>query len=106
MILLSVPVVWKLELTLHQKLAVLSSFSLGFVVCGAGIVKTYFVVTSLVRSYDATWTGWPLWIASAVEIKVGIVRHSCTSIAFLLTRFSFVHPLQHYAHSSPSTHHT
>ena len=45
MILLSVPVVWKLELTLRQKLAVLSLFSLGFVVCGAGIVKTYFVVT-------------------------------------------------------------
>jgi len=42
-------------------------------VCIAGIIQAYYVDKALIHSYDETWTGWPLWIASAIEVDLGIV---------------------------------
>ncbi|KAL8823936.1 MAG: hypothetical protein Q9191_005431 [Dirinaria sp. TL-2023a] len=72
-LLLPIPIVWKLQLSRKQRLAILSLFGAGIIVCIAGIVHAYFVNLALVKSYDETWTGWPLWICSAVEVDLGIV---------------------------------
>ena len=56
-LLLPIPIVWKLQLPLKQRLAVMSLFGAGIIVCVAGIVHAYFVDLALVKSYDETWTG-------------------------------------------------
>lgn len=73
LLLLPLPIVWKLQLSLKQRIAVCGLFFLGFIVCIAGIIQAYYVNKALVHSYDETWTGWPLWIASAIEVDLGIV---------------------------------
>lgn len=43
----------------------------------AGIVRTWFIYRSLFNvNYDQTWYAYPLWIAAAVEIDLGVVRQS------------------------------
>ncbi|KAL8730098.1 MAG: hypothetical protein Q9166_004297 [cf. Caloplaca sp. 2 TL-2023] len=76
-LLLPVPLVMSLQLSTKQRIAVLTLFGLGFVVCIAGIVQVYYVDYALKNSYDETWDGWPLWVASAVQVDVGIL---CVSI--------------------------
>ena len=70
---LPVPIVWSLQLPQKQRIAVICIFGAGIIVCVAGVVHAYFVDQALVKSYDETWTGWPLWICSAVEVDLGIV---------------------------------
>lgn len=48
-------------------------FSLGFIVLVAASVRTYYIWKGLMDSYDETWYAYPLWIAAAVEIDVGVV---------------------------------
>jgi len=73
LLFLPVPIVWALQLSLKQRIAVCGLFFLGFIVCIAGIIQAYYVDKALIHSYDETWTGWPLWIASAIEVDLGIV---------------------------------
>ena len=57
----------------RNRIAVVVLFSLGFAVTIAGTVRTFYIYKSLVLSYDQTWEAYPLWIAAAVEIDVGVV---------------------------------
>lgn len=45
----------------------------GFVVTGAGAVRSFFVWKALVQSYDQTWYSYGLWISAAVEVDLGVV---------------------------------
>ena len=58
MIILPIPIVWKLELPLRQRIAVISVFFLGLIVCAAGIMKLLFIIQAMILSYDSTWVGW------------------------------------------------
>ena len=58
MIILPIPIVWKLELPLRQRIAVISIFFLGLIVCAAGIMKLLFIIQAMILSYDSTWVGW------------------------------------------------
>ena len=73
LLLLPVPIVWTLQLSRKQRVAVCGLFFMGFIVCIAGIIQAYYVNKALIHSYDETWEGWPLWVASAVEVDLGIV---------------------------------
>ncbi len=79
------PIVWTLQLILKQRIAVCALFFLGFTVCIAGIVQAYHVDKALIHSYDETWTGWPLWVASAVEVDLGIVSTTRAQMALSCT---------------------
>jgi hypothetical protein len=48
-------------------------FSMGIIVTVAGIVRTWFIYKSLIAEHDNTWYAFPLWIAAAVEIDLGVV---------------------------------
>ena len=76
LVLMPLPIVSTLQLSRKQRIAVNTLFALGFFVCIAGIVQAVYVNEALVKSYDETWTGWPLWIASAIEVDLGIVRYA------------------------------
>ncbi|KAN0104447.1 hypothetical protein V8E51_010192 [Hyaloscypha variabilis] len=75
-VLLPIRTVWTLQLPARQVAIVVLLFSLGFVSCIAGIIRTYFMyrVTS---EYDQTWNSYPVWITSAVELYIGMI---CASI--------------------------
>lgn len=66
----------------RQRLAVAVLFGLGIVVTIAGIVRTWYIYKSLIKEYDQTWFAYPLWIAAAIEIDLGVVscpkRHQIT----------------------------
>jgi len=57
LLILPIPIVWTLQLSMKQKLAVISLFGAGIIVCIAGIVHANFVDIALVKSYDETWEG-------------------------------------------------
>ena len=67
------PLVLRLNLPARQRIGVSMLFSLGFVVLVAASVRTYYIWKGLMDSYDETWYAYPLWIAAAVEIDVGVV---------------------------------
>lgn len=78
------PLIWSLKLPTRQRLAVISIFGLGAVVNVAGSVRTVYVWKSQIASYDQTWQGWPILVAAAVEISLGLVcgrfLPTCSSI--------------------------
>lgn len=70
---LPMPLIWNLKLPARQRIAVISIFGLGIVVNVAGSIRTVYVWKSMVASYDTTWVGWPVLLAAAVEINLGLV---------------------------------
>jgi hypothetical protein len=71
-VVLPMPTVWKLKLPLQQQIIVLMLFSAGFIVICAGAVRTYYLYQVTI-GWDRTWTAFPAWVSSSVELYVGIV---------------------------------
>lgn len=71
-----VPLVMRLRMPLRQRVGVSVLFGLGFIVIIAGSIRTYYIWKGLVDSWDETWYAYPLWIAAAVEIYIGVVSAS------------------------------
>ncbi|KAJ5958330.1 uncharacterized protein N7479_005480 [Penicillium vulpinum] len=84
---LPMPLIWSLKLPTRQRLAVISIFALGVIVNVAGSVRTVYVWKSLVTGYDATWLGWPVPIAAAVEISLGLICSSAPALRPLIAAF-------------------
>lgn len=81
---LPMPLIWSLKLPARQRLAVISIFGVGVVVNVAGSIRTYFVWKSFVVGYDTTWMGWPVLIAAAVEINLGLICSSAPALRPLI----------------------
>ncbi|KAJ5262970.1 hypothetical protein N7524_008275 [Penicillium chrysogenum] len=84
---LPMPLIWSLKLPARQRLAVISIFALGVVVNVAGSVRTVYVWKSMVTGYDATWLGWPVLVAAAVEISLGLICSSAPALRPLIAAF-------------------
>ena len=74
--ILPMPLVAQLNMPRKQRIAVVILFSVGFVVTGAGIARTWYISKSMIYKYDQTWYSYPLWVAAAVEIHLGVVGFS------------------------------
>jgi hypothetical protein len=74
---LPIPIVWRLQMPLKQRIGVCILLCLGFIVTIAGSIRTYYTWKSLLDSWDETWYAYPLWIAAAVEIDLGLVSTAC-----------------------------
>ena len=72
MIILPIPIVWKLKLPVRQRMIVILLFCLGIIVVIAGGLKLLFLV-SMNRSIDKTWGGWPLWIGMHIPSVPGVL---------------------------------
>ncbi|EMD65931.1 hypothetical protein COCSADRAFT_86419 [Bipolaris sorokiniana ND90Pr] len=81
-----IPLVMGLQMPLHQRLAVAFFFGMGFIVTAAGIVRTWFIYRSLYNEWDQTWYAYPLWIAAAVEIDLGVMCASAPVLKPLLAK--------------------
>ncbi|EUC41054.1 hypothetical protein COCMIDRAFT_107175 [Bipolaris oryzae ATCC 44560] len=81
-----IPLVLGLQMPLYQRLGVAFFFGMGFIVTGAGIVRTWFIYRSLYKEWDQTWYAYPLWIAAAVEIDLGVMCASAPVLKPLLAK--------------------
>ena len=70
---LPIPIVLRLQMPLKQRIGVCILLCLGFIVTIAGSIRTYYTWKSLLDSWDEPWYAYPLWIAAAVEIDLGLV---------------------------------
>jgi Fungal rhodopsin domain len=81
-VLLPIRTVWTLQLPTRQVVIVVLLFSLGFMSCIAGIIRTYFMYR-VTKLYDQTWNSYPVWITSAVELYIGMVSSIYKNQRFL-----------------------
>lgn len=74
-VFLPMPMVYRLQLPTQQQVAIIVLFGVGFLVTLAGAVRTAFLYRAT-TSFDKTWLAYPVYIASSVELYIGIVRNS------------------------------
>ncbi|KAI9839987.1 MAG: hypothetical protein M1819_000179 [Sarea resinae] len=86
-LIVPIPMIWKLQVPRAQKLAISSIFLLGSFVCIASILRIYFL-TFLTRSEDLTWNLGQSIIWSCVEPCIGIVS-ACLPTLRPLLRYAF-----------------
>ncbi|PYH91740.1 hypothetical protein BO71DRAFT_39817 [Aspergillus ellipticus CBS 707.79] len=88
-LLVPIPIVWRLHMRTTQKLLVCSIFMLGGFVCVASLIRIYYM-TFLSKSVDITWIMGDVFIWSSVGPCVGIVCACLPTLQPLLR-----HILQH-----------
>ncbi|RAH41953.1 uncharacterized protein BO95DRAFT_371900 [Aspergillus brunneoviolaceus CBS 621.78] len=69
-LLVPVPLVWRLQLRRSQKIQILSIFLLGGFVCVASAIRIYYF--TFVNSVDVTWILGDVFIWSSIEPSIGI----------------------------------
>jgi hypothetical protein len=74
-VLLPIRTIWLLQMPTRQALIIIMLFSFGFVSCGAGILRTYYMY-KVTQTWDQTWHSYPVWITSAIELYIGVVSPS------------------------------
>ncbi|KAF1365915.1 hypothetical protein EJ07DRAFT_53053, partial [Lizonia empirigonia] len=84
-----IPLILGLHMPRRQRYAVAGLFAMGLIVTVAGIVRTWYIYKSLVTTYDNTWYAYPLWIAAAVEIDLGVICASAPVLKPLLSKIPF-----------------
>ncbi|KAE8443820.1 hypothetical protein EG329_001327 [Mollisiaceae sp. DMI_Dod_QoI] len=75
-VILPIRTVWCLQLPPRQALMIMLLFAFGFISCGAGIARTYYM-WEVTQTWDRTWASYPVWITAAIELYVGMI---CASI--------------------------
>lgn len=68
-----IPLIASLNLPLRQRIGAIILISLGFVVCVAGAIRSFYVWFSLIDTYDETWNGFGVYVAATIEIDLGVV---------------------------------
>jgi hypothetical protein len=71
-IVLPLPLIASLDLPPRRRAGAIGLVSLGFLVCIAGGVRSYYTWLSLIKSYDTTWDSYGVWLSAVVEIDLGV----------------------------------
>ena len=85
-VVLPIPIVMRLQMPFWHRIGVCVLLCLGVVVTIAGSLRTYWTWKSLMASWDETWYAYPLWIAAAVEIDVGVICACAPALKSLLQK--------------------
>ena len=85
--LLPCVLILRLDLPRRQKMALYSLFVLGFIVVGAGIVRTFFINYLINETYDNTWYLWKFWLWTLVELYISIMAASAPALKPFLRRY-------------------
>ena len=83
-VLIPIPIVMRLNLPLRQRIIVALLFGMGFVVCFAGVVRTYYMYRVTDGYHDVTWDAYPVWFGTAIELYLGIV---CSNPLVISSRY-------------------
>ena len=70
---LPLPTIYRANLPLAQRLAIIALFSVGLFVVVAAAIRIYYLDIVLRETYDVTWEGTHLWQWAAVEANLGII---------------------------------
>ncbi|CZS91388.1 uncharacterized protein RAG0_02028 [Rhynchosporium agropyri] len=87
-VLLPIPLIWRLKLPFQQQIIIFVLFGAGFLVTVASIMRTYYLY-KVNTTWDKTWVAMPAWISSSVELYLGII---CASIPATKKFFSRISP--------------
>ncbi|KAH7414485.1 hypothetical protein DE146DRAFT_37055 [Phaeosphaeria sp. MPI-PUGE-AT-0046c] len=63
---------WSLHLPVKQRLGLIFLFSVGLLVCVAGVLRMYYLEVFF-DSYDTHWSGVPVWLTMVLEMNIGII---------------------------------
>lgn len=88
-LLVPIPLTWKLQMRTSQKILIIGIFLLGGFVCVASIVRIYYM-TFLANSVDITWIMGDVFIWSSVEPCIGILC-ACLPTLKPLLRYAMNH---------------
>ncbi|TID21740.1 hypothetical protein E2P81_ATG05006 [Venturia nashicola] len=83
---LPIPLVLQLKLPTRSKIGVLVGFCLGFIVSIAAAFRSYYWYQANIASYDVTWEAYFLWIASAIEVNIGMICACAPAIRVLVQK--------------------
>lgn len=70
---LPLPTIYRINLPLSQRLALIALFSVGLCVVAAAAIRIHYLDIVLRQTYDVTWEGTHLWMWVAVEANLGII---------------------------------
>lgn len=87
LIVFAAPRVWGLKMQGRQKLALLATLTLGWVVVIAAIIRAV-RISAIIHSPDATWRSYDSSIWSAVEINTSIICAAGPALKPLFRRFA------------------
>ena len=73
---LPIPLILHLKMGSMQKYGVIIVLALGYIVCAAGAVRSYYTYVIFWKSTDQIWYDYPTFLASTVENDLGIVSLS------------------------------
>lgn len=82
---LPIPTIYRANLPLHQRLAIIALFSVGLFVVVAAAIRIYYLDIVLRETYDVTWEGTHLWQWVAVESNLGIICGCVPWLKMLVT---------------------
>lgn len=77
---------YNLQVPRRQKIGLNVIFALGFLVAGAGIARTYYLI-QLRNNYDTSWTGFDLYVWSILECQLAIICASAPSLRAFFRRY-------------------
>ncbi|KAH9208595.1 hypothetical protein DL95DRAFT_345248 [Leptodontidium sp. 2 PMI_412] len=86
-IILPIPIIWRLKLPIQQQIIIVLLFGAGLLVTVASVMRTYYLY-QVTSGWDKTWHAVPAWITSSVELYVGIMCASIPATKKFFSRFS------------------
>ncbi|KAH7348802.1 hypothetical protein BKA65DRAFT_268044 [Rhexocercosporidium sp. MPI-PUGE-AT-0058] len=86
-IILPIPIIWRLKLPIQQQIIVILLFGAGVLITVASVIRTYYLY-KVTSTWDKTWNAVPAFIASSVELYVGIMCASIPATKKFFSRFN------------------
>lgn len=78
--LLPLSLLWRLQISKKQKLALGGVFSVGLLVCVVGIVRIVYITRLYYFTYDATWEAYHVYGATAFELLLATICASAPAL--------------------------
>ncbi|KAH6673743.1 integral membrane protein [Halenospora varia] len=114
-VLLPIRTIWTLQLAPKHLIPLIFLFGLGFISCGAGIIRNYYTY-QVFQDYDHIWASYPMWITASFELYIGIICASLPATKPFFssylpslfgtlpsTSFHTRHSTSFHSHNSPRT---
>jgi hypothetical protein len=94
-----IPLIIRLKMSSAQRYGVCIILALGYIVCAAGAMRTYYLYVIGWRTTDIIWYEYPAFLASAIENDLGIVSLTMSYTMSLIIVANRPHRFVHVFHS-------
>lgn len=71
---------WKLQMSMKQKVALSAVFAVGVLVCIVGVIRIYYYSMLYYGSYDVTWQGYRVFGTTDVELLLATICASAPAL--------------------------